>query len=828
MDAQLTSPITLETPLGTHLTFHSMGGIEGLSRLFVYELDAVSDRSDIKPSEIVDHPITVHLALGDDDDHVHYWNGRVVRIQYLATGDDGMSRYRLTLRPWLWELTLSADCRIFQNMSIPDIVAQIFHDRGFTEFENALSETYPKREYVVQYRETDFQFISRWLEREGIYYFFRHEDGKHTLVLADSPMAHAPTPGCEQIPFAPDDKHRDTTMAYVRRWSADARFETGSYAHADYDFTAPRVTLFASGNTTDDFANTALRVYDHPGGFQSFSDAESYARLRLAQARRDAIGASGETNARGLTVGATFQLVDNPREDQNQKYLVTSARYRLSAPDVASGTDTEAELFNCTFTVNEANQTFRPPLATPASGIRGPQTATVVGPNANEIYTDQYGRVKIQFHWDRLGTSDEKSSCWVRVGQMWAGSGFGAQFVPRIGQEVIVDFLDGDPDRPIVTGSVYNANNMPPFRLPEYQTQSGIRTRSSMGGTLVNGNEIRFEDLAGQEELFLQAEKDMTVLVKNSHSANVTRDQNVSIGANEQLTVGVNRTRNVAINETVTIGAAQSVTVGGIHAVTVGAAPPGTGGLVRVVTVGANENTIIGNSHSLTVGGDLSRNVTGNVTTQTTGDHTENFGGGFIAKHVGHRVVVVGGPGGDRSASLHVEGSGRAYASTTFEVIALKGLTITCGKSQIQIATDTITITSPTITLVTKDAEIQTTKFNVAATDAVTIGGSKVTVTSSGASVALDSNATVQGAQVKLGSGSGASAQSQDKPPKVTTLQLNDQTGAPLANQTVILRFGGDGGEERTVTLDDKGSIDITGEDSFDVIFPEVQGATKA
>jgi type VI secretion system secreted protein VgrG len=819
MDIQLAGPITIDTPLGDDLTCLSMGGIEAISRPFVYELDVLSTRSDIEPAQLIGQSVTVHLALADEDDHVRHWNGRVTRLEYLATGDDGTSRYRLTLRPWLWELTRSADCRIFQRLSVPDIVTQVFQNRGFADFERALFASYPVREYVVQYRETDLHFVSRLLESAGIYYFFQHDDGKHTLVLADSPEAHDPTPGCERLPYAADDTNRDETTQYVRRWRAEATMETAAYALRDFDFTKPRVTLYGRSAATDDDAGSNLETYDYPGGFDSFAGADAVSRLRLAQARRDVRAWNAATNARGLTVGSTFSLVDHPRDDQNKKYLVTAARYRLRANDPRSGAAPEEPPFACTFSTIDASVAFRPALSVPKPLARGPQTATVVGAPGQEIWTDRYGRVKVQFHWDRLGGHDENSSCFVRVSQAWAGNGWGAQFVPRIGQEVIVDFLEGDPDRPIITGTVYNGANAPPFDLPGNQTQSGVRTRSTPGGSVADANEIRFEDRTGAEELYVQAQKDMNVLVKHDESLDVLNDRDARVGANETLSVGVTRTRRVGVNENVAIGVDQSVNVGAAQTVTVGAE--------RIVTVGANDTTVVGADQRVTVGGDFSWLVAENTEWTTEGNHAATFGGNFIEQHVGHRVVVVGGAQAARSASLHVEGSARAYATTTIEAIALQGLTITCGKSSIQVTPDAVTITSPTISLVTQDAEVTTAKFSVAATGAVTVGGSSVTVTSSGATVTLDSNATVQGTQVKLGAGGGSSAQSPAPPPKVTTLTLVDQDGNPLANRTVILRTGGPNGAERTVVLDEKATMTVPDQEPFDIVFPEMPDATK-
>ncbi|MCL2448558.1 MAG: type VI secretion system tip protein VgrG [Polyangiaceae bacterium] len=828
MDAQLAGPLTIQSPLGDELQFRSMSGVEALSRPFVFDVDVQSARDDIAPNELLGQSVTIQLDLVQDSDDYRFWNGIVASTQYVDTGFDGMSRYRLTLRPWLWQLGLAADCRIFQRKSVPDIVKAVFEGRGFHDYETRLFEVYDVREYVVQYRETDLNFVSRLLEEGGIYYFFRHESGKHTLVLADSPQAHSDVSGYASLPYAGQDVNRDETQQYVRQWRAEGRLETRAYTLTDFDFTKSRVRVMASTSDTDEAAESNLEVYDYPGGFTTFNGATGVTARRLNQARREARTARGESNARGLTVGCTFKLEDHPRDDQNRKYLVTSARLHLRGKEQRMSDGTEEEPFVCAFGALDVASTFQPPRTTPKPFVRGPQTATVVGPSGQEIWTDQFGRIKVQFHWDRIGTDDEKSSCWVRVAQAWAGTGFGAQFVPRIGQEVVVDFLEGDPDRPIVTGSVYNDANMPPFELPANQTQSGVRTQSSPRGSFMNANEIRFEDLKGNEELYIQAEKDLNVLVKNDESSTIVRHRTRQIGGNDTLTVGLNQVRTIGLAETVTVGAVQATTVGAAQVVTVGAAQSVDVKGDRLLTVNGNETVQIGSSQNITIVGDLNRNISGGISTTTKGAMSETFGGKAESKHGDHRIVVVKADGGDRSASLHVEGSARVFASTTVDATALKGITITCGKSQIVVKEDSITISSPTVTFQSEDVEVDTKKLTVSATDAVTVTGSTVTLASSGANVTLDSNATVQGAQVKLGSGSGSSAQNSTKPPKTTTVVLNDASGKPLANQSVVLRFGGEGGSEKAVVVDEQGQVEITGDDSFDVLFPDADDASSA
>jgi type VI secretion system secreted protein VgrG len=814
MDAPAAGPITMDTPLGSALTFQAMEGVEDLSVPFQLELDARSEQSGIKAEDLLGESVTVHLEL--EAGEIRHWNGQVARFAYLETGDDGVSWYRLTLRPWLWQLGVGADCRIFQHLSVPDIVTKVFHDRGFRDFEQALFDKYEALDFVVQYRESDLDFVSRLLEREGIYYFFRHENGKHTLVLADDPSAHDPMQGYQQVPYAVINPHRDRTMQYVRRWRAEAQVEPAVYAVADFNFVNPRVTLYGSRG------DRGIRVYDYPGGFSTFDEADQAARLRLEQARRDERGWHGETNARGLTVGDWFELEGHPREDQNRKYLIISARVRLRGADLTSSSTSAEEPFASEFRAIDRDTPFRPPLLGRKPRMTGPQTATVVGAAQNEIWTDQFGRIKVQFHWDREGKRDENSSCWIRVAQSWAGSGWGTQFIPRVGQEVIVDFLEGDPDRPIVTGCVYNAANMQPFPLPGSETQSGIRTMSTPFTSILSGNEIRFEDRVGGEELFIQAQKDLNTVVKNDESDLVARNRSISVGANQVLSVGLDvatqvghdDTLSVAHERSIRIGADDTRTVGGDNALTVtGDDSAEIGGNASLSVTGDTRETLVG---------DVERTVGGRVNGGTKGETLLTFGSDYTERHAGHRTIVVGSGSAHRTAVVHVEGSGRAYASKSIEFEVLESLTLVCGDSQILVSPKGITLASPQITFVGKAVNATASTFGVSASDAVTLGGNTVTVQTSGAKLALDSStASLQGSQVKLGSGSGSSSQASDKPATITRIQLNDPRGKPRANARILLTKGGQGGEQRMTVLDENGVLELVGDEQYQIVFPD-------
>ncbi|HET7542090.1 MAG TPA: type VI secretion system tip protein TssI/VgrG [Polyangiaceae bacterium] len=781
-------PVTFHTPLGSELSFVSLTGYEGLSQPFLFEVEASSTRSDIDAGDLLGQLVTINLGLVGMEVSERSWNGRVVRMRYLDTDPHGNSHYQLTLRPWLWQLTLSADCRIFQDKTVLEILTEVFGRYASADFESHLSETYPSREYVVQYRETDFQFVSRLLEREGIYYFFRHRGQRHTLVLADSLSAYEVLSPCGAVPFATTDTPKGGPAEVVRRWSVEAQVESGAYAHADYDFTHSLASLYASQASPHRLANAELRVYDHPGGFSTFAEADASVRVRLEQARRRAVRASGETNARKLTVGATMELVEHPRRDQNRKYLVVSASYRVRGQVARSVAESSVDAFQAAFSVIDTQTLFRPPFSLPRLTVRGPQTATVVGPGGREIWTDDYGRVKIQFHWDRQGQRDHRSSCWVRVAQAWAGTRFGAQFVPRIGQEVVVDFLDGDPDRPIITGSVYNSSNLPPFELPEHQTQSGIRTRSTPSGSPSNGNEIRFEDLRGNEDLYIQAERTQTTLIKSDQSISIGGSRTLEIAAGESVTVGLGRSTQVAGVDARVVGGASSETIGGMSTSVVGGARHDSVGAGYALKVAADWVAHSGGTTRLDVDGAMRVAVLGDASYTTGGNVEVRVGDKASQLFAADTKTVVGHPDREANRNTFLYGAESLHASKAILIESDTSILLKCGDTKLTITPQGVTIEGDELQLkagsklaASASSSVLTLDSNVVAT------GSKVKLSSSGASLDLSATAKLVGAKVQLGSGSGASASSssssgqstKDKPVYIRTKIL--RSGKPVA-----------------------------------------------
>ena len=523
--AEVTTP--LSTPETVHLI--SYHGVELISGLFHFSLQLRCEDKALDFDEIVGKHITVKLDLaGGGQRYIDGIVGRFVQSGH----DDDHATYFAELYPWLWLLTHGADCKIFQEKSVPDIIQEVFNDLGQTDFRNSLTGSYDPRVYCVQYNETHFDFVSRLMEEEGIFYYFEHAAGKHTMVLADDSTTAAACPGAEEIRCIPQTEIEiENTMVTC---SIEDNVVSGVYAHDDFNFETPSTDLLVESSGQYGDYPTRRRVYEYPGGFGKNAAGTSLSDKRMAELEVPQRILRGESLAPALMAGGAFALENHYREDLNTDYLVT--RVTHSATEDAYSNNFEAIL---------KTVPLRPRRSTRKPRISGTQTAIVVGKAGEEIWTDKYGRIKVQFHWDQVGANDEKSSCWVRVARGWAGKSWGQIFIPRIGQEVVVSFEEGDPDRPLVTGSVYNAEQTVPYALPGEQTKSTIKSRSTKAGAADNFNELRFEDKKDSEEVYFQAEKDFNRVVKNNDTLTVgleTKD------AGDQ-TIEIHNHRTVTLNE---------------------------------------------------------------------------------------------------------------------------------------------------------------------------------------------------------------------------------------------------------------------------------------
>jgi type VI secretion system secreted protein VgrG len=511
--------IQIATPLGKDiLLLQGFTGREEVSRPFRFDLRLLSEDRAIGFDKIVGKSVSIMMLLPDETER--YINGVVSQFTQGGSSQN-LAHYHLTLVPWLWLLTRTSDCRIFQNQSVPDIIETVFKDFGFADFKSRLQATYEPREYCVQYRETAFAFVSRLMEEEGIFYFFEHEEDKHTLVLADSPNEFKPCPYQPTAVYS-SDRGAENLGNVIRDWQLSQEVRPGKFTLGDFDFIKPRLDLTSTAEGKSKF-----EMYDYPGSYTTRNDGERLAGIRIQEQETPIITIEGVSDCMGFASGYRFDLKGHYRRDLNKSYALLSVEHSADVGDNYETADKHSFNYENKFLCVPHPTPYRPTRETPVPVVHGTQTAIIVGPAGQEIHSDQYGRVKVQFHWDRRGKYDDKSSCWVRVSQNWAGKRWGAMFLPRIGQEVIVDFLEGDPDRPLITGRVYNGESMPPYALPDEQTKSAIKSYSSKGGD--GFNELRFEDLKGEEQIFVHGQKDLDVRILNDRREWIGQDRHLFV-----------------------------------------------------------------------------------------------------------------------------------------------------------------------------------------------------------------------------------------------------------------------------------------------------------
>ncbi|MFA6045794.1 MAG: type VI secretion system tip protein TssI/VgrG, partial [Phycisphaerales bacterium] len=612
---------------------------EEMGRPVVAHLDLRSETKDIDFKNIIGLNVTVRINPTQEDGAVRYLNGFIADFsQHGVPYEGSMNQYKATMVPWLWFLTRSSDCRIFQNMNIPDIVKQVFDDFGFSDYEFNLTGTYNQREYVVQYRETAFNFVSRLLEEEGIYFFFKHEDGKHTMMIVDAPSAHEAAEGAADVTYKPND---GTSMGFDRvwEWMVEKRYFPGKASLTDFEFKTPSTPLLKDATTVVEFSNIdKFNWYDYPGGYFTAGDGDTLAKIRMEEFEAQHAVSRAKGDVRAIVAGAKFTLKEYPLDAVNIDYVCTAASFSAQGDDFSTGGELEDEdTFEVTFSAIPAATQFRTPRTTPRPRVGGPQTAIVVGTSGEEIYTDEFGRVKVHFHWDRYDKSDENSSCWVRVSHPWAGKKWGFVFLPRIGQEVIVDFLEGDPDRPIITGRVFNQECAVPYTLPDNKTMSTMKSSSSKGGE--GFNEIRFEDDAGNEEFFIHAQKDMHVRVLNDKFVTIEHDHHTMV-KNDSFTLIENNRHTEVSNDS-------------------------------KEKVGNDLNLDVGGKAAIAIAGSMSLKVDGDVIEVFAGDHSETTSGQLSIK--ADTIVLEAG------------------TNITFKV---GGSTIAIDSSSINIQTTDVTVTA--------------------------------------------------------------------------------------------------------------------------------------
>ncbi|MEL6478029.1 MAG: type VI secretion system tip protein TssI/VgrG [Pseudomonadota bacterium] len=516
----------MKTALGLDvLAFKSLRMSEGLSRLFEMQLEFYSDDGNIAFDDVLGHNLTVAL----DRNHAaeRYFNAYVTSFGF--AGSRGRRYiYRAVASPWTWFLTRTENCRIFHEQKVDEILRTIFSENGFSDFEIKLSKSYPTYEYCVQYRETDFNFISRLMEREGIYYFYEHLDGAHKMVIVDGKAHHEPEPGYATYEYFARDQYSERRREGVFGWRPQHAIQPTNVVLQDYDFKKPAVDLTTDAAIARQHGAAGSEVYDAPGLYREIADGKAYAKTRIEELQARHAVVQADANLRGIKSGRLFTLKAHPVQANNIEYLVTSAHHELTADDYESGGEA-AETYLCSFSALTTKEVFRPARLARKPVVPGPQTAFVVGKEGEEIDPDEHGRVKVRFHWER-DSAPNAFSCWVRVSQAWAGNGWGAMSIPRIGQEVIVEFEEGDPDRPIITGRVYNSTQKNPYDPPANRNYTTFKTNTVKGSGF---NEMRFDDTAGAEGIFFHAQFDWDRRVLNDSRDIVLNDQHEIVENNE-------------------------------------------------------------------------------------------------------------------------------------------------------------------------------------------------------------------------------------------------------------------------------------------------------
>lgn len=652
-----TSALTITGPqVAKALQVYSATGTEALSELFEYQIEVVSETEEIDLKALLGEAITLQLPI--EGRPTRYFNGIVVAAARLGSRGRFAS-FKLTLAPQLWLLTRTRDCRIFQDSTVPEVVTKIFRSYGLTCREQLFFKQYRKWDYLTQYHESDYAFVRRILAHEGIYFYFHHREDGHDVVLADSEAAHEAIPGFEIVPLV-RPLEKGEVPDYLSSWTARHGIQPDGVTLGDYEFRLRgKATLLRSSQSvaapkraaSDQDANRAFIHYSYPGrstlaenaaeanASQSLEEGERLARVRLDEQRWRHETFTGEGTARGLATGRLFGILN---AHPGQQFLITSTTTSLRNSLFETGADAAGERCKITLQAIDSKTPYRPQRQTKPT-MSGPQTARVVGPEGHEIWTDKFGRVRIQLHWDREGEYDESSACWVRVAQPWAGNRWGAIFNPRIGNEVVVDFLDGDPDRPLITGSVYNADNMPPYSLPTNQTQGGVKTRSSKGGNPDNFNELRFEDKKGEEQVYVQAEKDLDIVVKNDESRQVAHDRKKTVGNDETSDIAGNRTETVGKDEVITISGHRTERVEKDEAITISGKRTESVGKDEAIQIDGHRSANVSGNEVLSVSGSRTRDVGKDETVSVGGNRTLRISKESTVSVVGDSSLNIGG-----------------------------------------------------------------------------------------------------------------------------------------------------------------------------------------
>ncbi|WP_290004306.1 type VI secretion system Vgr family protein [Faucicola atlantae] len=610
--------LQIQSPYGKGLEIKQLEGIEGISQLYVYQLTLTSKDPNLS-NQGIGQSLTISI---DAEQTTRHLSGIITDFGYLHEDPDELDYhlYTCTVRPSLWYLSQRIDSRVFVDKNIIDIATTLLNDMGIN-YQNNCQNSYRNYGHSTQYQETSLDYLSRLFEQEGIYYYFEHSAGNHTLILSDNNAQQHPIMGKTTLPYHSKYIHAGTPdQAYLDSWQHTDHLNTKQVSVNDYNYQMAKTKLTASGSTHD-LGGQTTEQYDFYTNFKDPAQASHYKTIRTEdhKAQSQIINASG--NVLTIAPGYTFSLERHPHQASNSEYLITQAHYHFQEAGNTTGQD--LSYYRIDFTAIPKAHQYRAPRITAKPRMLGTQAATITGPAGEEVYTNAYGDIKLQFHWDRYGPMNEKSSDWIRVIQGSAGGGFGSINTPRIGEEVLVDFINGDSDRPIVVGRLYNSANPPPWGFPASAKKSGIKSKS-FNSPLSNFNELMFDDTAGTELVNFQAQKDLTSLIKHDETRTVNHDRTTTIDNDETVMVKGNRTETVKQNETITIEQNRTETVQQNETITIQQNRTETVEQNETITINANRTESVKGNESISITGNRTKSVTGNETVAITGNQNVN------------------------------------------------------------------------------------------------------------------------------------------------------------------------------------------------------------
>jgi len=778
--------IQSSSPATPEMMFWRIVGHETFSRASIYELTVLSENRQLKANDVLGRAFDVVIGFFDDGGarHERHCQGHAVR--FTRIGQAGRYfEYRIVLRSWFWLLTKRTNSRILQDQTVLQIMDAVLDDSPIKSVKktqpNGVIGTHTPRHYCVQHQESDYRYLSRLLEDEGIYYWFDPHDAPDTMRLSDaSNVPHTTLPVNSTLQYA-FESFSEARRDRILRWIESRQFDSGKYASRDVHYEHVKTMLSIDASFPQDHELADLQVFEYAGGYLTDGQSKDLRPVRMEELESHYQLHWALTHWPDVAVGRTFTYQGDPDGTRDGDYLIAACTFVATHPGYEGLPEKEPSRLPITAVLREAladdainaqrldtflclldgtpeldtgirdnsaflitalpaATAFRPPRLTPRVTMPGPQNAIVVGPEGEELHVDEMGRVKVQFHWDRYGQYDQNSTCWIRVTQPWAGKGWGGYFIPRIGQEVLVDFVNGDPDRPIIVGRLYNDDQPIPYSSP---TQSGFKTRSTPGGNPATCNEIMFEDAKGNEALNIHAERNMNSSVELDDAASVGRDRTKSIGNNETTQVGNNRTESVGSNETISIGADRSETVGGNETISIGANRSETVTGNETISIGADRSETVTGNETISIGVDRTETVASNETISIGADRTVNVGANETISVGATQKVTVGAA---QTVTVGASQTMTVAASQLFNVSSGQLFNVTGGQTFLVVGGQAFTVTGNQVFTVIGQAQY-------AATGSIKIiAGPTLSLICGGSSIILDSSGviTIQGTTVNV------------------------------------------------------------------------------